>query len=162
MSDNFTPADANQSTALPPEQSQTQAPPPKAPATTTMFVHAISLNIRELPSSSSKSIGKLLRGAKVEVVSVSKDGWALLAPVVGDKPGATRYVMAKAGKTDYLSAKKPAPLKPTVKAPPAPTAATPDQPPPAEQDTQPGLPVGLIAGGVAAVALLYFWMRGRK
>lgn len=126
MADNFTPTDAIQSTG-PETQTQSQMATP----TTTMYVHATSLNIRDKASSSAKSMGKLLRGAQVEVVgSITPAGWALLANAVGEPPSLKKWVLAKAGKTDYLSKSKPAPLKKTVKPPPPPQPQTEDQPPP--------------------------------
>ena len=114
MADNFTSATANQSGGA--AETQTKIP------TTTMYVHATSLNVRDAASSSAKSLGKLLRGDKVEVVSITPDGWALL-------PGG-KFVLAKSGKIDYLSKSKPAPLKKTVKPPPPPKPQAEDEPPP--------------------------------
>lgn len=112
----------------------------------TLYVHANSLNIRDNPNSSAKSVGKLLRGDKVEVLYISKEGWATL--------DGNKYVMASSG---YLAKGKPAPLKKTVAPPAKPTASTPDQPPPPPQDTEAGPPVGMILGGLAAVAVLYYF-----
>ena len=156
---NSTSADANQSTSLPPEQTQTLVPA-KA-ATTTMYVEATSLNIRETPSAQAPSVGKLVRGDKIEVAEILKSGWARLAPKAGDKPGVAKYVLARAGvgklTKNYLTAKPPAPLKPNVPPPPAPTPAMPDQPPPPPQDTQEGMPVGMMVGiALLGIAVVYF------
>ena len=154
MAENFTSADPSQNISQPVEtQTQTAVP------TTTMYVHAQSLNIRDKASSSAKSIGKLLRGAQVEVVGkVTPDGWALLANAVGEPPALKKWVLAKAGKTDYLSTSKPAPLKKTVKPPPAPTPQTPDQPPPPPQDTESSA-LGIIVPVSVLALLLLLWMR---
>lgn len=141
MAENFTAANATQSGGAPQTQTKVQ---PK-----TMYVHATSLNIREKASSAGTSLGKLLRGDKVDVVNITSDGWALLST--------GKFVMAKAGKTIYLAEDKPKPLKKTAKPAPAPTASTPDQPPPPAQDTEDGPPVGMIVGGLAAVAVLYYF-----
>ena len=143
MADNFTAADAIQSGGTP--AVQTKIP------TTTLYVHATSLNIREKASSSSKSLGKLLRGDKVEVVSITSDGWALLP--------SGKFVMAKAGKTDYLAKSKPAPLKKTVKPPPAPMPQAADQPPPPPQDTESSNTTTLILGAVGLATVLYLWAK---
>ena len=142
MADNFTAADAIQSGGTP--AVQTKIP------TTTLYVHATSLNIRDKASSSAKSLGKLLRGDKIEVVNITSDGWALL-------PGG-KFVMAKAGKTDYLAKSKPAPLKKTVKPTPAPAPQADDQPPPPPQDTESSA-LGIIVPVSVLALFLLLWMR---